>query len=481
MEDIGNAYRTEIDKWHSEILTAHYIYDPDVAIRLVKDFDSAPELNELWNDIVLRSSQSTIYQTYEWIYSWWNSFAADNHNTLHILLISHCGKLIGIAPLFIKCYSLFGFNIYRQLKLIGCGLNSAVSHSLTIEVEGLSNHLDIIVADGCERKTAEAVAAYLDEFKYFFDEIDFQNVPEESFIFTRLIPLLQTKNFNAGYVKTKRCRKLNLPDSIKPYLEFTWSKNSKHSLMKDEAEREYCFEIENVGNKDFANAFQTLKHLHQKGWDDPALTADKRFEKFILKISEEFPDKDRLRFKVVKHHNKIIAARLAFEFNNYIYEYMSGFDERESTLLLKYGVNRIFAMDESGDANNPDTVGLFRDRRKFKQSRVGNNYRVIVKHYDWHNGLKMKCYYMIKVYTHLMFHFNKEKAMIKLHMQKHGKITFLNSYVGFCLHRLRSYTQKQKASNYILRKTPGFKSKNNFVLHAGRKNRNRYSPSVERS
>lgn len=66
-------------------------------IRIFSSFDE-PELNaSAWNDLVWRSDTSTIFQTYEWMTSWWKVFGGGRE--LLLIAVFYQDRLIGLAPL----------------------------------------------------------------------------------------------------------------------------------------------------------------------------------------------------------------------------------------------------------------------------------------------------------------------------------------------------------------------------------------------
>ena len=495
MKEIKNTYGILTDKWHSEILTARCVKYPDITIKTLQSIIDVLKLNSVWNDLVLNSSSATIYQTFEWLYNWWNYFAADRKNLLHVLLIFSSEKLVAIAPFYIKRYSFGGLKIYQLLKLIGSGLNSGQSNSNAVEEHGLSDYLDIIVLDGYEKKVADAVAAYLYEFKYFFNEIDFQNISEESFIFTRLLPLLDGEKFKIGVIKTDVCPRLKVPGSMENYLKSLrgGTRRKFRQIQKQtvtvqnslhDSKNSYT-KIKDVNDADFLHSLQILKQLHQNRWNELGnlgLFSDKRFENFIEHVGKTFYNKGWLWFKAVEFNNKIIAARLAYKFENRIYDYLSGFDSSQHSASLRPGITLIFIMIKDAVLNNFKTVDFLRGAEDYKfemSSDTYSNYRISVSHSGSASGLIMKLFYIMMLHIKFTFRIKTEIAMIKLHKEKHGKIMFLYPYLKFCLNRFKALAEKQKVKNYTARKIPVSKSKNDSPVHISRKNKSYHTRKME--
>ncbi|NJD22501.1 MAG: GNAT family N-acetyltransferase [Melioribacter sp.] len=488
MEKNKNEYCIQTNEWYSEILTSRYMKYPDITVKTVKDFDSIVRLTDLWNNIVLNSSRATIYQTFEWLYNWWNFFAAKQNNSLHILLILSSGKLAGIAPFYVHNHSFGGFQIYRQLKLIGDGLKSGMSHSSAIEDHGVSDYLDIIVLDGYEKKVADTIVSYLHEFKNLFDEIDFQNVSEESFISEWLLTQLQIKNFRTQLLKTDTCPRLRTPNSINIYLEsLKASTRRKCRQIQNQTEGFPVMEIIKVRDANFLNSIQTLKHLHQSRWNELGhlgLFSDKRFEEFIIHVSEIFLNKGWLWFKEAKLNDKIIASRMAYKFKNKIYDYLSGFDNKHSSASFRPGITLIFTMIEDAISHNYKTVDFLRGAEEYKyefSSDECNNYNIIIIKPDPIPVLKTVLIYLLKARVKLMFRIKTEAAIINLQIERRGKIMFLPSYFRFCLNRLKTFATKNKTRKFREEKIHKTQSVRNLPERVTRKNKKYNSQRMKES
>jgi len=488
MEKPVHKYITQSEKWHSEIFTSHSIEQPDINIKTVKNFNAILKLSGTWDNVVLNSSRATIYQTFEWLYNWWNYLAAGQPNLLHILLISSSEKLVGIAPLYIHKYSFGGFIIYRQLKLIGSGLNCGASLSNAIEEHGISDYLDIIALDGYEKKVADAVVSYLHDYNNFFDEIDFQNVSEESFISEWLLHRLRRKNFGILITKTDTCPRLQIPCSINIYLEsLRASTRRKCRQIQRQAGKYPGIEIIKVEGTNFLNSVQTLKRLHQSRWNELGhlgLFSDKRFEEFILRTGKIFFDKGWLWFKEVKLNNKIVAVRLAYKFKDKIYDYLSGFDYDHFRASFRPGITLIFSMIEDAVSHNYRTVDFLRGAEEYKYEFSSDecyNYNILILRPDSTSWFRRALFYLVKARIKMMFRIKTESALIKLQMRRRGKIMFLIPYLRFCLSRLKIFTAKKKTKNLKEEKSHQPHLENNLPGPVTEKNKNYIPQRIEES
>lgn len=488
MEKTIYEYIAQSEKWHSEIFTSRSAKNPDTIIKTIKNFDAVSELNVEWNNVVSNSRQATIYQTFEWQYNWWNYFASGKHNSLHILMILSYGRLIGIAPFYIHEYSFGGFIIYRQLRLIGSGLNSEISLSNAIEERGISDYLDIIAFEGYERKVADEIISYLNEFKFFFDEIAFQNVSEESFIFRWFLHKLWVKNFRVRINKTDTCPRLRVPHSMDIYLSYLKAgTRRKCRQIRKQTEENAGIEIINVDTANFLNSVQTLKRLHQNRWNERGhlgLFSDKRFEEFVQHIGKIFLDKGWLWFKEVKLDSKIVGSRMAYKFKDRIYDYLSGFDSEQGTASMRPGITLIFSMIEDAVLLNYKTVDFLRGAEEYKYEFSSGeccNYSISILSPLSTSVFRTILFYFVNARIKLWFRIKTETAMIKLQVKRHGKIMFLIPYLKFCLGRLKSFVVKNEEKNFKEEEIRQPHLEDDLIKRDAEKNKNYISRRVKKT
>jgi CelD/BcsL family acetyltransferase involved in cellulose biosynthesis len=104
-----------------------------ITIQVITEFVALRELGAEWRSLVARCDASSIFQTFEWNYAWWESFG-DKHRLL-VLLARADGCLVGIAPLMIAERRAHGLR----------------RHSIEFIGTGVSDYLDFIVAPVTKR------------------------------------------------------------------------------------------------------------------------------------------------------------------------------------------------------------------------------------------------------------------------------------------------------------------------------------------
>jgi CelD/BcsL family acetyltransferase involved in cellulose biosynthesis len=119
-------------------MTPHPTRHPTVSI--VEDARTFATLEQEWNDLYRDSPLVTPFQSWAWLFSWWESYGRRRELRL-ILMRDDEGLLIGILPLMLERRG--GF---RRLLFVGTGP---------------SDYLDVLAREGYEAEVAEAGARAL--------------------------------------------------------------------------------------------------------------------------------------------------------------------------------------------------------------------------------------------------------------------------------------------------------------------------------
>src|SRR6266542_2183553 len=75
-------------------------------IRLIEQFAALRPYREEWDRLALQSPTSTVFQTFEWLESWWDVFG--DQYRLRVLLGFEGDTLVAVAPLVSSGKRMFG-------------------------------------------------------------------------------------------------------------------------------------------------------------------------------------------------------------------------------------------------------------------------------------------------------------------------------------------------------------------------------------
>ena len=169
-------------------------------VRTEREFDS---LHHAWDDL-LGESDARIFQTYEWLHTWWTILGApDPRRRLFLLMIYQDEILVGIAPFFCETVVVLGPLRYRRLLFIG---------------KDTSDYLDLIARRGKEEFVVDRVARYLADHRTEFNTLQLEDIRDGSPTHLRLHETLLRRGFAGERFLSEYCPRT--------YLQNTWEETA---------------------------------------------------------------------------------------------------------------------------------------------------------------------------------------------------------------------------------------------------------------
>lgn len=132
-----------------------------MAIRLVTAFEEFSALRPAWDELFQANPSHTPYQSWEWNFTWWKYFGPPGR--LRLLLAEEDGRLIGIAPFFLR-KRFYGWPL-PHLGFIG---------------QKRTDYLDFVVRPGSEAIFFQQLFTHLQENKSEWLFVELKDVPDTS-------------------------------------------------------------------------------------------------------------------------------------------------------------------------------------------------------------------------------------------------------------------------------------------------------------
>jgi CelD/BcsL family acetyltransferase involved in cellulose biosynthesis len=110
---------------------------PCLEVAVIRDSQAFAALEEEWEDLYHDSAQATAFQSWAWLYSWWESYGEDYKLRL-VTVRDGRGLLVGVAPLMLKHRR--GFS---RLLFVGTGP---------------TDYLDVLIRERWEDQVSEVLA-----------------------------------------------------------------------------------------------------------------------------------------------------------------------------------------------------------------------------------------------------------------------------------------------------------------------------------
>jgi CelD/BcsL family acetyltransferase involved in cellulose biosynthesis len=282
-----------------------------VEIVEVADPNAIAAMRDDWNDLVDRSVNATIYQSWEWNDAWWKWFGRGKK--LCLLLVREHGVLVGIAP----------FYVSRHLKL--------PLRRMAFLGTGPSDYLDIIVQVDKSDQITLAVLEHLMQSGYF-DMADFQQLRPASPLLQHIDFLQHSHGFpgRSVVIPGEPCPYLPLPVHWEEY-EDSLGKKMRSNLRYHERLLARSFssvEITLTNEERLTADMEATFTLHQERWNArllPGALRSRKIRDFHLDVARRFLSRGWLRLRTIRLDGRAVASLYCFLFGRRYYYYLGGF------------------------------------------------------------------------------------------------------------------------------------------------------------
>lgn len=284
-------------------------------VRIVNAAEDFESLREDWHKVVLQSASSSVFLTWEWLYTWWIHFG--DLRSLSIVLFSEPqGDLVGIAPLYIRAKrSIIGpINI---LSLLG---------SETVA----SDYLDFIIVEGREREVLKSFFEYLDKDRSW-ELIELKDIPLASVNLPLFEPFVSNKGYSLHQSVKGVCPFIALPKRWEDFIEGLQTKKIKRlegyiKKLKREVGFEFHKGLIDDSLEKTMGAFLEL-HLHRmRATNRVTHFSGEHFLRFHLDVAARFLRRGWLTFYRLVVEGKTVSILYCFNYNDCLYFYNSGMD-----------------------------------------------------------------------------------------------------------------------------------------------------------
>jgi CelD/BcsL family acetyltransferase involved in cellulose biosynthesis len=295
---------------------------------LVKNEQDFDAIQGQWEELSARCNVQ-IFQTFEWQRTWWKHFGSGND--LQILLFYDGEMLVGIMPLFIDRFRIFGRTIYRSLKLLGSNILQPVGGSYPVDL-AFGDYLSWIVLPHYEDEVAAAFQEYLRVNYHCFDELRLDEVPGNGSMQSRLASLPDSSRWVYTEENASTCPLIELPETWNDLL-LNLSSNARYQIRRfvKRVTKKDIFEVRTVQSRaEMHKAFEDLVEFHQTRWHrlgQPGIFMDERIHAFFRELTVRFYDKGWLRMKTASAGGQCVAVDLLFQYRGIMYLIQRGYDD----------------------------------------------------------------------------------------------------------------------------------------------------------
>lgn len=287
-------------------------------------------LRQEWDTLLPRCATNSLFLTWDWLHSWWDSFGADKE--LHIVTVrNEQGQLTAVAPLFLwrnevdPQESMPRISVENPPEPSG-GTQKRFAHLLGgTEV---SDYLDLLSP---AQDNQSVWLQVLDELqKAEWDVLDLRCIPAGS---PTLASVTATALANGWQVHSARedvCPQIELPSTWDEYLTTRLDKKQRHELRRKmrRAEEEVKVAWRWIDAAGLDAGLQTFFRLHKASHPDKEAFMDERMQEFFSTIAGAALARDWLRLALLEYNGESVASYLCFDYGSERLVYNSGFDLR---------------------------------------------------------------------------------------------------------------------------------------------------------
>lgn len=353
-------------------------------VEALTDENEWHELIPYWNDLLLKTSEPTMFQTYEYQRIWWRHFGLARN--LLILIIRDGHEVIGIAPLQITPVMYYG-KLFRELGYIG--VNWEVDRPKFLFGEQVSI---------CSTLTAR----FLKEHEQLWDLLRLYEQRENSFVLSGFRSEMQNYGYLTAITK----------DAVAPYLrtDATWEAFSKSrsarmrkNLKAARKKLEVMGQFEYVECKAYPDVLEKLewyKQIEQKSWKGNARVGPSKhghYYRFFEALAGEFGQTGQFHIRFITLDNQPIAGTFGLEFNDTFYSLHIAHDHEYN----KYSIGTLLEFMElescfKGACVEYDFLGSFLNNKLRWTSTVRTSKELHVYQKQWRLVLLFVVYHRIK-------------------------------------------------------------------------------------
>jgi CelD/BcsL family acetyltransferase involved in cellulose biosynthesis len=297
-----------------------------LSVRVCRTWDELEQFRERWNSLLRANPASSIFQTPEWLASWWQAYGR-NRDLFGLVFADSTGAIVGIVPLYADKTHFLGMSL-TTLRMVGAG-------------SGDSDGLDFIAAPGYARDCSKAFIAWLAVQKGW-RVCALETFPQHSQAAERLLQETQesgmsldstlTPNFIVDLPPTWQEYVSSLESSFRPLLtRYPRRLQSRFTVKFSRCEK----------TDDLKAQLQMLFDLHQMRWtgrgETGAFAGNERRD-FYYRMATAFLQRGWLEFWCLELNGETVGAQFCFRYNDAVSLLQEGFHPRYAAEKIGYAL-----------------------------------------------------------------------------------------------------------------------------------------------
>jgi hypothetical protein len=333
-------------------------------VDVISSIEGFYELREEWNYINDHSAKGTVFLSWEWLYTWWQTYCDDGDRQLYILICTNIHKQVfGIAPFQIINNAKRYFPCSHQIVQLG-----------TAETDGVfvfGEYMDLLIRTGHETAVIHSFTDFLIKHSFSWDGLKFHELLKDSHLSRLFTEHTSSVNSNGNkkekhrIIKTEKAQGfrtfIDLPTSYKEYLMSLRKKmrnNITRNFSRIENEQTFTFKtIKNVSEVEHAiSVLADLNRSRRGSLKKKSSFESARFELFHKRVAKLLLPQNKVSLRVLSFSDKPVAALYSFVDGDTIHPYQSGFDTQNG---LRYSLLTTMLTEEIAKSISNPALSCF--------------------------------------------------------------------------------------------------------------------------
>ena len=377
--------------------------NPFNRVEVISDIDDFFAMRVAWNEINDISPKGNLFTSWEWLYTWWETYHRQGNRNLYILKCTNThNDLLGIAPFQIVYNPKKYFPCSRQLVMLGTG-----------ETDGslvFGEYMDLLIKQGHETAVIRALSDYLLKNNNLWDGLKFQQQLDDSYL-----AKLFTHNTFAHGKKIKKTTYedgfrtiIELPNRYQDYL-MSLRKKMRNNITRtySRLESEKTFSIDTVtsdsevkaqisGQKNGIQILAELNRIRRDEMAEYSVFEQARFELFHSRLVKRLLPLDKVSLRILRFDDEPVAALYSFVDKDTVHAYQSGF---ETQMGHRYSLLTTMLTQEIKSSIEKPAVSRFNfmysnNEDTYKKRYAGNTEKMYNVSFD-KSGFKNYLYHLI--------------------------------------------------------------------------------------
>lgn len=285
-------------------------------------------LEQSWGELYDSSERATIFNSWDWLYTWWSTFSECDSRDLFIFCFYDADQLVGIAPFQIEKKYPHTYILGKTLRFIASGE--------PLEDSIATPFVDLLIRDGYEDAVIKAVESAVSVHQKRWDFAEFDFLLEDSLIFRCFKGESSRVNqqlYPYGYrYQVPPC------ENQQAYLSTLARRWQKDYRKKDRLfSKDGLLEVDTVEIDSIESAINILKDMHCDRWSGRAdflIFESENFIRFHREILRKLLPKGKAYIRTLSLNGQPMSSYYAFEDKGQVHYYQSAFYQKDANRYM---------------------------------------------------------------------------------------------------------------------------------------------------